>query len=67
LGTKIYTPTDSAFNAAVSAYAGGLTVGAPTEIVNVAVNQSVIKLPKSRNIGDINNARRHLRAERVFG
>ena len=67
LGTKIYTPTDNAFVAGVSAYAGGLFIGAPTELLNVAVNQGVNKISTSTNNAPVYDVRRHLRAERVFG
>jgi hypothetical protein len=67
LGTKIYTPTDTALNGAVSAYAGGLAVGAPTEIINATANRGINNIPNSQNAGSIYDVRKHLRAERTLG
>ena len=67
LGTKIYTPTDTALTGAVSAYAGGLAVGAPTEIINATANRGINNIPNSQNAGSIYDVRKHLRAERALG
>ena len=67
LGTKICTPKDNAFIAGAAAYFGGLFIGAPTELLNVAVNQGINKISNSTNNAPVYDVRRHLRAERVFG